>query len=154
MTKPIKTHKKKKPAAGRPSLVDEIVEKPDFVDRIKTLGAVCLTMDQIALSLGLGRATLYRLFDKYPKYYEITLKARQDACNAIATRLFKDATEAGNFQQQRFWLKNQAGWKDSPEIEINFGVNFNQLPTVDQAKKILAADPANEEIGIIDIEPL
>ena len=101
--------------AGRPML--EIT--PKLCARAETLAAQGLTIDQIALSLGMGRATLY---DKKAEFSELSDAIEEGRAKGIATitnALFQNA-KGGDTQAQKYYLNNRdnQNWKDKVTTEL------------------------------------
>jgi len=106
---------------GRPEI--EITE--DLCLKAETLAAEGLTMDQIALCLGMGETTLYEKQAKYPEFADAIKEGRAKGIAIITNALFKSGKE-GNLGAQCFYLKNRAGWQDKHEIEIDTTITIIQ----------------------------
>lgn len=104
---------------GRPPI--EITE--ELCSKAESLAAQGLTMDQIALSLGMGRTTLY---DKKAEFEDFSdaIKVGQAKGVAIVTNALFTNAKGGNLGAQCFYLKNRAGWTDKTELDIPKGFNI------------------------------
>lgn len=93
----------------------KIVEKnEDKSNMVRSLSGLGITQDQICSILGISRNTL-------TKYYEDELKVGKAQANSkVAENLFRIATSSthGSVTAAIFWLKCQAGWKDTNTIEV------------------------------------
>ena len=94
-----------------PNVVEISQEKSDMV---RVLSGYGLTQEQIASMLDISRNTL----TKY--YYEELQKGKAQANSKVAENLFKIATgnRNGSVTAAIFWLKCQAGWKDTAVLEV------------------------------------
>ena len=97
--------------AGRPEV--ELTEKQ--IDEVETLAAVLSTND-IADYFGIGRTTFYALMHRNPYITERYKKGRAKAKGAIAGSLIQKA-RSGELGAQIFYLKTQAGWKETQSLE-------------------------------------
>lgn len=94
-----------------PKIVEKTEEKSTMVRSLSGLG---ITQDQICSILGISRNTL-------TKYYEDELKVGKAQANSkVAENLFRIATGSnhGSVTAAIFWLKCQAGWKDTNTLEV------------------------------------
>jgi DNA-binding XRE family transcriptional regulator len=93
----------------------KIVEKnKDKSNMVRSLSGLGITQDQICAILDISRNTL-------TKYYEDELKVGKAQANSkVAENLFRIATGSthGSVTAAIFWLKCQAGWKDTNTIEV------------------------------------
>ena len=97
--------------AGRPEV--ELTEKQ--IDEVETLAAVLSTND-IADYFGIGRTTFYALMHRNPYISERYKNGRAKAKGAIAGSLIQKA-RSGELGAQIFYLKTQAGWKETQSLE-------------------------------------
>ena len=123
--------------AGRPLL--EIT--PELCKKAETLAAQGLTMDQIALSLGMGRATLYDKKAEYPDFSDAIEEGRAKGIATITNSLFQNA-KSGDTQAQKYYLNNRdnANWKDrnqtTTDINLSGGIDIKGLPDKDLNQRI------------------
>jgi len=94
-----------------PKVVEKSEEKSNMV---RVLSGYGLTQEQIASMLSISRNTL----TKY--YYEELQMGKAQANSKVAENLFKIATSStnGSVTAAIFWLKCQAGWKDTNVLEV------------------------------------
>lgn len=92
-----------------PKKVEITDEQKNMVRQLSGYG---ITQDQICSLLDISRNTL-------TKYCINELHVGKAQANAkVAASLFKQATEANNITAIIFWLKCQAGWKETSTIEV------------------------------------
>ena len=94
----------------------KIVKKTDEIAKmVKQLSVIGITHDMICSIAGISKPTLY-------KYYDSELKLGKASSTAtIANNLYRMATGTGReaLTASIFWLKTQAGWKETDVVEIN-----------------------------------
>ena len=94
----------------------KIVNKNEETGRmIKQLSGIGVTHDMICSIAGISNPTLY-------KYYDEELKlGKAQSTVTVANNLFRMATGHGKeaLTASIFWLKTQAGWKETDVVEIN-----------------------------------
>lgn len=88
----------------------------DQVAQIEKLAAV-LTMEQIADFLGFSERTLRRRFHEDPEVLAAYKRGKQRAVAGVATNLIQQA-QSGNTTAAIFYLKTQAGWRETNRTEI------------------------------------
>ena len=98
--------------AGRPPI--EITD--GLCRKAESLAAQGLTMEQIALVLGMGERTIYEKMAKFPQFSQAIKRGQAKGVAAITNKLFKKAKDGDN-TSMIFYLKNRAGWKDKTETE-------------------------------------
>lgn len=81
---------------------------------VETLAAV-LTAAQIADFLGIGRTTFFALIERDPELSERYKRGKARAIGAVAQSLVTKA-RAGNVSAMIFFLKTQAGWRETVEV--------------------------------------
>ena len=96
---------------GRPLIVLNTQQKAE----IETLAAV-LTTEQIADYFGIGKTTFFEILDRDPEVSELYKKGRAKAVGFVAQNLIQKARD-GDLGAQIFYLKTQAGWKDTTAIQ-------------------------------------
>ena len=102
-----------------PKIVNKNEEKSRMVNQLSGLG---IPHEQICSILKISRPTLY-------KYYEQELKQGKAQANAkVAQNLFNIATGTGRGAVTAgiFWLKTQAGWKETTTLEVIDGAEQEQ----------------------------
>ena len=88
-------------------ITDEICKQAE------KLAAQGLTMEQIALTLGMGRATLYDKKAAFSEFSDAIEAGRSKGIAQITNALFKKANE-GDVAAQKYYLNNRdnRNWKD------------------------------------------
>ena len=95
-----------------PKIVKKTAEVTEMVKRFSGIG---ITHDMICSIANISKPTLY-------KYYNEELKVgKAHATATIANNLYRMATGEGKeaLTASIFWLKTQAGWKETDVVEIN-----------------------------------
>ena len=100
-----------KDVGGRPMIVLTEEQKAE----VTTLAAV-LTSEQIADYFGIGRTTWFAILERDEKVSELYKKGKAKAIANIASNLIKKA-QSGDLGAQVFYLKTQAGWKETQRLE-------------------------------------
>jgi hypothetical protein len=88
----------------------------DQVREVETLGAL-LSLDQIADYFGMARNTFTAICERQPEVLERYKKGKAKAIGAVAKGLLQQARE-GNMTAAIFYLKTQAGWRETTVQEI------------------------------------
>ena len=96
---------------GRPA----IVLTPEQMGEVETLAAV-LSSEQIADYFGIGRTTWFAILDRDPQVFELYKRGRAKAVGVVAQNLISKA-RSGDLGAQIFYLKTQAGWKETQKVE-------------------------------------
>ena len=101
----------KKDKGGRPakSLNDEQIAQ------VEALGAV-LSVEQIADYFGVGKTTFYAIMERQPEVSERYKKGKAKAIGSVAQGLLQQARD-GNTAAAMFYLKTQAGWRETQNID-------------------------------------
>lgn len=96
---------------GRPP----VVLTPEQIREVETLAAV-LNQDQISDYFGITRVTFGEIMKRQP---EVSIRYNVGKAKAIASiggNLISQA-RAGNVSAQTFYLKTQAGWKETQVVD-------------------------------------
>jgi len=101
----------KKNKSGRPLVVLTKEQKAE----VETLAAV-LSSEQIADYFGIGRTTWFAILERDPEVSELYKKGRAKAVGFVAQNLIQKA-RSGDLGAQIFYLKTQAGWKETQKVE-------------------------------------
>lgn len=96
---------------GRPRI--ELTKKQK--GEMETLASV-LSTEQIADYLGIGRSTFFEILDRDPEVSGLYKKGRAKAVGLVAQNLLQKA-RSGDLGAQIFYLKTQAGWKETQRLE-------------------------------------
>lgn len=87
--------------------------------QVQSLAAVGVTQAQIAKLLGISVETFHKYYsDEYDR-------AKVQAIGMVANTLFKRATEGKDLGAAIFYLKAQAGWRETPSPLENLNGMFN-----------------------------
>jgi IS30 family transposase len=86
------------------------------VGEIETLAAF-LTAEQIADYLGVGRTTFFEIMKRQDDISERYKRGKAKAIGTVARSLISQARE-GNTSAMIFFLKTQAGWKETNAVEM------------------------------------
>jgi hypothetical protein len=78
--------------------------------------AAFLTVEQIADFFGIGRTTFFNIMERQPEVSERYKRGKSKAIGSVANSLLMQARE-GNITAAIFYLKTQAGWKETQGIE-------------------------------------
>ena len=100
-----------KDVGGRPMIVLSEEQKAE----VPTLAAV-LTSEQIADYFGIGKTTWFAILERDEEVSELYKKGKAKAIANIASNLIKKA-QSGDLGAQVFYLKTQAGWKETQRLE-------------------------------------
>ena len=85
------------------------------VIQVESLGAV-LSIEQIADYFGIGKTTFYEIMQRQPEVSERYKKGKAKAIGSVAQGLLQQARD-GNTSAAMFYLKTQAGWRESQQID-------------------------------------
>lgn len=107
-------------ATGRPRWI------PPDPKKVEGLAAIGLSMDEIAISLGITPRTLYRKKKEFDHFRQAIERGRSRGNNAMANKLW-ELGMAGNLGAIIFFLKARAGWRDQADPNVNVTVN-NGIP--------------------------
>jgi len=86
------------------------------IEEVETLAAV-LSVEQIGAYFGLGKTTFYEIMKRQPEVYERYQRGKARAVGSVAKNLIMQARE-GNTTAAIFYLKTQAGWKETTRQEL------------------------------------
>lgn len=119
---------------------------PEQVRQIETLAAV-LTLDQIADFLGMGERTIRRRMREDARVLAAYEKGKAAAIAGVASNLIQQA-KAGNVTAAIFYLKTQAGWKETDRVEHAGAVRFTlDIPRPEPAPLTLLPDGDADDEG-------
>lgn len=96
---------------GRPA----IILTDEQVAQTEALGAV-LSIEQIADYFGIGKTTFYAIMERQPEVSERYKKGKAKAIGSVAQGLLQQARD-GNTTAAMFYLKTQAGWRETQQID-------------------------------------
>jgi len=110
----------------------------DQVREVETLAAV-LNQQQMADYFGIAHRTFEAILARDEDVYAAYKRGKAKAIGSISQSLLKSARE-GNTTAQIFYLKTQAGWKETDRRELT-GPDGEPLQ-VEEIKRVVI-DPAN-----------
>ena len=120
-----------------------------FTDRelaqIEALGSV-LSIEQIADYFGIGRTTFYAICERQPETMEHYKRGKAQAIASVSKGLLQQAIK-GNLTSAIFYLKTQAGWRET--ANLNIGENKDSplkitISPVDAIKPLLIESGKDE----------
>lgn len=88
---------------------------PEEIEQVGKLGGL-LTQDQLADYLGMATSTLEAIFKRQPEVAGAYKQARAKLIGGVAKSLVQDALN-GDKTSQIFFLKTQAGWRETNRTE-------------------------------------
>lgn len=101
---------------------EKIVLTDDEIIKVEALGSY-LSLEQVADYIGVSKATFYAIMERQP---EVGIRYKAGKARAIenmAKSLIMTGLE-GNVAAQTFYLKTQAGWKETQVQEHKGGVTI------------------------------
>lgn len=101
---------------------------PEQVIEVGALAAV-LSQEQIADYFGIARNTFTAICERQPEVLEQYKKGKARAIGTVAKGLVKQAMD-GNTSAAMFYLKTQAGWKETNVQEENKEAKNNPKNTI------------------------
>ncbi len=115
----------KKNKGGRPrkTLTDEQLSQVEAL-------AAYLSIEQIADYFGMSKVTFYAIMDRQALVSVRYKKGKAKAIGSIAQGLLQQARD-GNTAAAMFYLKTQAGWRETSKIELE----SSPLPLTDYRNK-------------------
>lgn len=108
-------------------MADKKLTKPKIefdIGIVEALAATGLTMQQIADSLGISERTLYNSKKENADFAEAIKRGRAKGV-AVATNALMKKIKDGNIAAMIFFLKTQAGWKETQVAEHTVVANFD-----------------------------
>jgi len=129
---------KEKRKVGRPRF--EVT--PEVCEQVENLAAQGLTVDQIALVLGVHKATLFDKQNEYSDFSDAIKRGRGKGIANVTNALYEKATVDKDNTAMIFYLKNRAGWVDKQEVqstvEQRHVIDLTRIPD-DQLESIEAS---------------
>ena len=95
------------------------------IAQVEALASV-LTLEQIADYFGVARNTFTAICERQPEVLEHYKKGKTKAIANVAQNLIKQAQD-GNTTAIIFYLKTQAGWRETTDINANVKAEFTSL---------------------------
>ncbi len=122
----------------------KILVRETMVDEAYRLGALGLTMEEIADFWNCSPETLFAWQKRYPEFKAAIARGRDHADQTVIAKLLALAQE-GNIAAVIFWLKNRRGWKDVHDLRgSGFGGDKHYHRTVSIT---FAATPSGQDGG-------
>ena len=120
-----------------------MITKPKIkidLKQVESLAANGLTQEQIAAALGISESTLHKRKQENTEFTAAIKRGKAKGI-AVVTNKLMESIKAGNITAMIFFLKTQAGWKETNVQELT-GTNGTplQLPTFN----IVGVVPKNE----------
>ena len=109
--------------------------------QVEKLASV-LNTEQLADFLGIGRTTFYNIMERDEEVSERYKRGRAKAVGNIASNLIQQAQQ-GNTTAAIFYLKTQAGWRESQDIN-HLSSDGSMSPTVIERVIIDPKDETND----------
>jgi hypothetical protein len=108
-----------KRGVGRPKWIPD----EERLKTVESLASQGMTNAQIADALGIAGGTLYEKINEYPEFYDAIKRGRAKGIAMVTSKLMQKI-QAMDTASIFFYLKCQAGWKDTTSFE--FGASGNQ----------------------------
>lgn len=102
---------------------DPIELTPEQKAEVETLAAL-LNQDQIADYLGISRTTFHMIRERDPEVAERYKRGKARAIAHVAKGLLQKA-RTGDTTSSIFYLKTQAGWRETDRLEHAGGLTIN-----------------------------
>ena len=120
-----------------------MITKPKIqidLNKVESLAANGLTQEQIAAALGISESLLYQQKRENEEFAEAIKRGKAKGI-ALVTNKLMESIKNGNMTGMIFFLKTQAGWKET-NVQEHTGTNGTplQLPTFN----IVGVVPKNE----------
>ena len=90
---------------------------PEVCEKVENLASQGLTVDQIALVLGVSHWTIYERQNEFPEFSDAIKRGRGKGIANVTNALYQKATVDRDNTAIIFYLKNRAGWVDKQEIQ-------------------------------------
>jgi len=97
----------------------------DQIAQVEALASF-LTSEQVADYIGISRRALYNVFERSPDIAARYKKGRAKAIASISQGVVKRAMDGDN-ACAFFYLKTQAGWKETQVVELSEVKSFNDM---------------------------
>jgi len=107
--------------------------------------AAYLSSEQIADYFGIGRRTFYAIMKRQPEVAARYKKGRARAIGIVAQGLLTDARE-GNLTAKMFYLKTQAGWRETNRKE-----DMSTISKIVKSTKIMNIKTTEDAITALQI---
>ncbi len=128
---------------GRPTIELSEGQKAE----VETLAAL-LTAEQIADYFGIGRTTFFAIMQRDPQVGERYKRGKARVIGSIAQSLITKA-RAGDTTSMIFFLKTQAGWRETTRIEHDLepqGSAFDPFELSDEALALIARTAVTHDL--------
>ncbi len=105
---------------------------PDELEQVERLSSV-LTTEQLADFLGIARQTFYDIMERQPDVSVHYKRGKADCINKVADSLIQKA-QGGDTASSIFYLKTQAGWKETSVTEHAGSLSVTHEDSLDLLK--------------------
>lgn len=102
-----------------------VVFDKERIAKVEALAA-CLTVEQIADYFGISHNTFTRVRERQPEVLEAYKRGRSKAIANVSSNLIIQA-QNGNTTAAMFYLKTQAGWKETSVQEEHVSINTGKI---------------------------
>jgi len=116
------------------------IEEKDY-NTVSTLSGFGFSQDDMAVALGMSRATFVRRLSEDTRLREAVLKGKIHANNAVAGVAYKMATSGKSARMTQYWLSCQAGWSQTSKLEVTGAEGMPLNPDTEFAAKINKMTP-------------
>ena len=96
------------------------------LERVEELAGHGLTLEQIALDLGISVRTLHNRKRDFADFAQAIKKGRARGVVAVANKLW-EAVEAGNLTAIIFYLKTRGGWSEKARLDVSGSVGTDRM---------------------------
>lgn len=108
------------------------------IAQVEALAAV-LSIEQISDYFGMSKVTFYEIMERQPEVSERYKRGKAKAIGTVSQGLLKQARE-GNMTAAIFYLKTQAGWRETDRLELT-GADGDAINVKKIQREII--DPVN-----------
>jgi len=128
---------------GRP----KVTLSDEQAAQVEALASI-MSLEMIADFLGISKVTFYAIMERQP---EVSLRYKRGKANAIGSvaRSLLSKAKSGDTTSMIFYLKTQAGWKETMSLE-HTGKDGGAIKTVDLSK---ASDSTIAELMALRVNP-
>lgn len=107
---------------------EKIVLTDEQIVQVEALAST-LSLEQVAGYFGMSKVTFYAIMERQPEVGLRYKKGKANAINMVAKGLIMQALE-GNTAASCFYLKTQAGWKETNVTEHAGGLEIKEIRNV------------------------
>lgn len=111
-----KTKQKKK--TGRPKGSNKIPMDARLIAQVEKLKGIGMTHEEIADIIGVSAVTFTKMAKDSPEFSLALRLGKAKAKAIVSETAFKMATSGRNAPMTQFWLRTQAGWKETVDVKV------------------------------------